>query len=195
MKTIQIPLFPLHTVLFPGGPLPMRVFETRYLDMISNCMKTNTGFGVCMIVEGKEVGKAAKTHVTGTVAIITDWHMGHEGLLGITTNGERRFRIASVQVQPDQLSIAKAELLPEEPEIELPDKYLSLVDLLRKMLENVGHHYEELPRRFGDANWVSFRLAELLPISLDNKQSLLEMDDPLQRLEYLFSTLEGLQIS
>ena len=172
----------------------MRVFETRYLDMISNCMKTNKGFGVCMIREGKEVGKASKTHTVGTIAKITDWHQGHEGLLGITTNGQQRFRIASVQVQANQLSIATAELLPEEPEIELPDKYLSLVDVLRKILEDAGHHYEELPRRYGDANWVSFRLAELLPISLDNKQNLLEMDDPLERLEYLFSTLEGLEI-
>lgn len=173
----------------------MRVFETRYLDMISNCMKTNTGFGVCMIREGKEVGRAATTHSIGTLAHITDWHKGREGLLGITTNGQQRFRIASVQVQADQLSIATAELLPEEPEIELPDQYLSLADVLRKILEHAGNHYEELSRRYGDANWVSFRLAELLPISLENKQTLLEMDDPLQRLEYLFSTLEGLQIS
>jgi Lon protease-like protein len=193
MNTTQIPLFPLHTVLFPGGPLPLRVFEARYLDMISSCMKTDTGFGVSRIREGKEVGEVAAAFETGTLAHITDWHMRHDGLLGVTVHGHRRFRIASVHVEPSQLSIARVELLPEEIEVDLPDEYLPLVDMLRRIIDQV-HQYSELPRRYADATWVSYRLAELLPIGLEKKQLILEMDDPIQRLEYLMHTLEGLQI-
>lgn len=193
MNTIQIPLFPLHTVLFPGGPLPLRVFEARYLDMISGCMKSDSGFGVVQIREGREVGEAALSCETGTLARITDWHMRHDGLLGVTVTGQQRFRIASVKVEPSQLSVARVELLPEEAELELPDEYLPLVDILRKIIDQV-HHYAEMPRKYGDAGWVSYRLAELLPIGMEKKQLILEMDDPLQRLAYLFDTLEGLQI-
>lgn len=193
MNTTQIPLFPLHTVLFPGGPLPLRVFEARYLDMISSCLKGDCGFGVTRIRQGREVGEAAASFETGTLAHIIDWHMRHDGLLGVTVQGHRRFRIASVQVEPSQLAIARVELLPEEVEVELPDRYLPLVDMLRRMLEQV-HQYAGIPPKYADATWVGFRLAELLPISLEKKQLLLEMDEPIQRLDYLLKILEGMQI-
>jgi hypothetical protein len=194
MNTVRLPLFPLHTVLFPGGPLPLRIFEPRYLDMVSACLKTETGFGVVLIREGREVGEAATPHVVGTVAHIVDWHMRHDRLLGITAVGGRRFRIASVQVQPNQLSVAKAELLPEDPPASVPADYLPLVDLLRRLIDQAGHHYTTLPARFGDAGWVGCRLAELLPIGMARKQVLLQLDDPIQRLEQLFELLEGLEI-
>lgn len=194
MNTIQLPLFPLHTVLFPGGPLPLRVFEARYLDMISACMRNNSGFGVCLIIQGKEVGAPATTHPFGTVAYIHDWHMRHDGLLGVTARGERRFKVASVSIEKNQLAVAKAELLAPEPEVELPNRFLPLADILRKLLEHAGHHYEVLPRRFADAGWVSCRLAELLPIGFARQQSYLEMDDPLQRLEALYGLLEGMEV-
>ncbi len=194
MNTVQLPLFPLYTVLFPGGPLPLRIFEPRYLDMISQCLKTDTGFGVVLIREGREVGEAAVPHTVGTVAQIVDWHMRHDGLLGVTAVGGRRFRIASVQVQPNQLSVAKAELLPEDPSDAVPAEYLPLVDLLRRLIDQAGHHYTSLPPRFADAGWVGCRLAELLPLGRARKQMLLQLDDPLQRLAQLFDLLEGLEI-
>lgn len=194
MKTVSIPLFPLHTVLFPGGPLPLRIFEARYVDMVSNCMKTETGFGVSMIQHGREVGEAAVTCSVGTLANIVDWHMRHDGLLGISTIGGRRFRIASVKVLANQLTMAKVEWLPDEPEIELPNEYLQMVDLLRRLIDQAGHHYALLNHRYADASWVSFRLAELLPISMYRKQQFLEMTDPLMRLEHLVEMLEGLEI-
>jgi uncharacterized protein len=194
MKTVSIPLFPLHTVLFPGGPLPLRIFEARYVDMVSNCMKTGTGFGVSMISHGREVGEAAATCTVGTLANIVDWHMRHDGLLGITSIGGKRFRIASVKVLANQLSMAKIEWLPDEPEIGIPDEFLQLVDLLRRLIDQAGHHYAQLVPRYGDASWVSFRLAELLPISMYRKQQFLEMTDPVLRLEQLVEMLEGLEI-
>jgi len=194
MKTIQLPLFPLHTVLFPGGPLPLRIFEARYLDMVSQCLQTDSGFGVCMIHHGKEVGEAAITVEMGVVARIVDWHQRHDGLLGITAIGERRFKVASVRTQANHLAIAKVELMDDDPGMELPDRYLPLVDMLRRLIESAGHHYESLPRRFADASWVSYRLIELLPIEMNQKQLFLEMDDPIARLEQLYNMLEGMQV-
>lgn len=194
MNPLQVPLFPLHTVLFPGGPLPLRVFEPRYLQMISDCLRTDRCFGVCLISDGREVGEAATPHDTGTTARIVDWHQRHDGLLGISARGERRFRILSREVQRNQLTVAKVELLPEDSELEVPEKFLPLTDLLRRMLEQAGHHYADLPRRFGDAAWVGYRLSELLPLNLPSRQYLLEMEDPLARLEQLFGLLEGMEI-
>lgn len=195
MAPVRIPLFPLHTVLFPGGPLPLRVFEPRYLQMIGDCLRSDTCFGVCLISDGREVGEAATPHNTGTTARIVDWHQRHDGLLGITARGERRFRVLAREVQRNQLAVAKVELLPEDDEMEVPAKYVALADLLRRILDQAGHHYADLPRRFGDAAWVGYRLAELLPLSLPRKQYLLEIEDPAARLEQLFGLLEGLEIA
>lgn len=195
MSPLRIPLFPLYTVLFPGGPLPLRVFEPRYLQMIGDCLKSDACFGVCLISAGREVGEAATPYEIGTTARIVDWHQRHDGLLGISARGERRFRVLSSQVQPNQLTVAKVELLPEDAELDVPEKYLPLADLLRRVLEQAGHHYADLPRRFGDAAWVGYRLAELLPLNLPRKQYLLEIEDPVARLEQLFMLLEGIEIA
>lgn len=192
--TIEIPLFPLRTVLFPGGPLPLRIFEARYIDMVGQCMKSEMPFGVCMISHGKEVGEAADTVKTGTLARIIDWHTRHDGLLGITAIGEQRFCIASTHIEANQLIIAKVELLPDEPEIALPDEQLVLSDLLHKLLDQAGHHYSAIPTRYADAAWVGFRLAEVLPIKPKLKIQLLELQDPLLRLQQISKLLEGMRI-
>jgi Lon protease-like protein len=194
MKTVQIPLFPLNTVLFPGGPLPLRIFEARYMDMVSNCLKTESGFGVCLIRDGKEVGEAASTYGMGTIARIVDWHTRHDGLLGISAIGEQRFRIASVKVMSNKLSMARVEVLPDQTIVELPDQYLALVDMLRRLVDHAGHQYAEIETHFADAGWVSYRLAEMLPLRLDLKQHLLEMEDPIDRLEWLFQMLQGMEV-
>ena len=191
---LTIPLFPLHTVLYPGGPLPLRVFEPRYLDMVSTCLRHGTGLGVCLIRSGNETGPAATTYDIGTLSIITYWHMRHDGLLGVTVRGQQRFRIISEQVQPNQLTLATVALLPNEPECNIPAEYLPLADLLRQMIEQIGHHYDGIIKRYGDASWVSCRLAELLPIGLAQKQHLLQLDDPLERLERLGGIIEQLGI-
>ncbi len=193
-EELRIPLFPLHTVLYPGGPLPLRVFEPRYLDMVSTCLRHNTGLGVCLIRSGNETGPAATTYEIGTLSIITYWHMRHDGLLGVTVRGQQRFRILSEQIQPDQLTVATVTLLPNEPECDVPAEYLPLVDLLRQMIDQIGHHYDGITKRYGDASWVSSRLAELLPIGLEQKQHLLQIDDARQRLERLSGIIEHLGI-
>ncbi len=183
MNDQEIPLFPLHTVLFPGGPLPLRIFEARYIDMVSACMKKGTGFGVCLIREGSEVGAAASTHDIGTLALIQDWHQRHDGLLGITVLGEQRFELRSIRVQSNQLCWAKVDMLATELPMAVPERHLALVDVLRRMIEGIGSHYAQLPTRYGDASWVGYRLAELLPLKLSQKQYFLQIDDPVQRLD------------
>ncbi len=173
---MEIPLFPLNTVLFPGGPLPLRIFESRYIDMISRCMKHDSPFGVLLIREGQEVGPAT-THTVGTLATVTDWYQGSDGLLGITAIGTERFRLLDAKREPDGLNIGNVELLPALPSLVLPDTYLALPPILESVMSDLGRLYENLDPRFDDAAWVAHRFVEILPIALEQKQRWLESDD------------------
>ncbi len=182
---IRIPLFPLHNVLFPGGVLPLRVFEPRYLEMVSTCMKEGTGFGIALILSGNEVGEAAKTYEVGSHVRIIDWTLRDDGLLGITVQSAGRFRILSSEVRPNQLIHAEVEMLEEPQASTFPQEYRAAIDLLRDIIAKVGGHYADIPPNYDDPLWVSGRLAELLPIELIQKRHLLQMGDPPQRLERL----------
>jgi Lon protease-like protein len=195
MNEQEIPLFPLHTVLFPGGALPLRIFEARYLDMISNCMKQGTGFGVSLILEGSEVGEAALTYDIGTLAEIDYWHMRKDGILGVTIRGKEKFRILSRDIQPNQLTIAKVSYFPSEAEKPIPEKYASLAEILRHIIDQLGYPYIKLPRDYENASWVSARLAELLPLELEQKQLCLHLTDPIQRLNHLSMLVKDLGLS
>ncbi len=194
MAELKIPLFPLNSVLFPEGPLPLRIFEPRYLDMVSTCLRNDAGFGICLIESGAEVGPAAQTYEVGTLSKIVDWHQRHDGILGITVVGLQRFRILSRSVRPDQLSMAMVELLPNENATELPEEYIPMADFLRQLVRQVPHHFTELPVRYSDATWVGCRLTELLPIPLEQKQYFLQLNEPIQRLERLRRLMDSLDI-
>jgi Lon protease-like protein len=187
--TQTIPLFPLYTVLFPGGPLRLRIFEPRYLDMISRCMRESSPFGVALIVDGKEVGPA-KTVALGTTARILDFERMNDGLLGISARGEQRFRIQSVSVQADGLNLAEVEMLGERS-AEVPEDLAGLSELIGQLYPRVSLLYDEVVPRLDDAGWVSARLAELLPIELSVRQVCLEQDDPVERLRYLASLIKA----
>jgi Lon protease-like protein len=182
---MRLPLFPLNNVLFPGGVLPLRIFEPRYLEMISTCMKEDSGFGIALILSGSEVGEAAKTYDIGSYARIIDWTLRDDGLLGISVQSEGRLRILATEVRPNQLIYADVELLEEQHPQTIPQQCRVAVDLLRDIIAKVGGHYADLEPHYDDPLWVSGRLAELLPVELLQKQRLLQMDDPLQRLERL----------
>ena len=182
LNVMQIPLFPLNTVLFPGGPLPLRVFESRYLDMISRCMKSDSPFGVLLIQVGREAGPAT-TNNTGPLAKITDWYQGSDGLLGITALGTERFQLLTAERQDDGLNVGEAELLPDVTSMVLPDQYRSLPNILEGVLNDLGRLYENLERRFDDAAWIAYRFAEILPIDLEQKQAFLESNDVLAFLK------------
>lgn len=189
---MEIPLFPLRTVLFPGGPLPLRIFESRYIDMISECMKKDSPFGVVLIREAPELGQET-IHDVGTLANITDWYQGSDGLLGVTAAGGQRFRVLSSHQQADGLKIGKIEVIAPEPDMALPDEFASLRKILESVLDDLGRLYETLERRFDDAVWVTYRLIEVLPIDLDQKQQFLESSDTLARLELINELLNSVR--
>lgn len=190
MSDLEIPLFTLRAVLFPGGLLPLRIFEARYLDMVSRCMKQDSGFGICLIRAGQETGPAASVHPVGTLAKINDWQKREDGLLGVTARGLQRFTIVAQRVEANQLLTATARLLPPEPDAELPTLYLSLANLLCQTLDQLGPPYTNMARHYASASWVSSRLTELLPLTPSFKQELLQLNDPLQRLKRLSAVVK-----
>ncbi len=187
---MKVPLFPLRTVLYPGGPLPLRIYEPRYLDMISDCLKRDVPFGVLRIKSGCEVGPAT-TYEVGTLARIIDWYQGSDGLLGVTAIGEQRFRLKSAHRQPDGLNIGDIELLEAEGHFLLPEEYKPLAHILAGVLDDLGRLYESLDRQYDDAGWVGYRFAEILPISPEQKQSCLEANDAMQRLHLVREVLDS----
>jgi hypothetical protein len=186
-----IPLFPLHTVLFPGGPLPLRIFETRYTDMVRRCTREQQPFGVVLIEEGDEAGEVATTATVGCSARIADFYTLQDGLLGISCVGERKFSVLRVWREPDGLNMAEVSWLAIEPEMPLPADYAQLGQTVRGAVEDLAAHYEHVDKKFDDAAWVGARLTELLPLALPDKQALLELGDPLQRLAALMGVVEA----
>ena len=185
-QTAEIALFPLNAVLYPGGPLPLRIFEPRYVDMVRRCMREDTPFGVVLILAGPEAGGAIEsTAPVGTSARIVDFYPLQDGLLGIYCLGGRKFRLLRRWQQSDGLNLGEVLWLPDEPALELPAEYRHLGRLMSKILPELGELYEAVEKRVEDAAWVGYRLAEILPVSLTDKQEWLELDDPLERLAIL----------
>ena len=188
--SVELPIFPLNAVLFPGGVLPLRVFEARYVDMTRDCMKSGKPFGVALIREGGEVGAPAIPEAVGTTAAIADWDMQQLGVLNLSTVGQNRFRIASSAVAANGLITARVEIIAEPPSCEVPAENRVCVTLLRAIASQVGDKHLPPPHHFGDAAWVGYRLSEFLPIPLAAKQRLLELDDSVSRLQILTKYLE-----
>ena len=182
-----IALFPLHTVLFPGGPLPLRIFETRYTDMVRRCMREQQPFGVVLIQEGDEAGPVATTATVGCSARIVDFYTLKDGFLGISCVGDRKFRVLRVWRAPDGLNMGEVTWLEAEPAHALPEEYERLGDTVRRAVDELAQQYQHVEKHFDDAAWVGARLTELLPIELNDKQVLLELDDPIARLDALLA--------
>lgn len=192
--SVVLPLFPLNTVLFPGGPLRLRIFEPRYLDMVSRCMRESSNFGVALITEGREAGGTARTTLIGTTARIVDFERLDDGLLGITARGEKKFSIIDVRTQGDGLNIADVHLLPDEPRMQIPEDLGILAELLKQAFVQVGDAYGGEPPLFESASWVGMRLAEMLPLPMPEKQQCLEMDNAVERLRLLRERLDIRQV-
>jgi Lon protease-like protein len=188
---LNIPIFPLNAVLFPGGLLPLRVFEARYMDMTRDCLKRETPFGVCLIREGAEVGAPAIPEGIGCLATILEWDMQQQGILNIKTRGGQRFRILERRTGAQGLTSADIELIPPETSAAVPDEFSSCARLLEMVVVDQGKPIFAEPHAFDDASWVGYRLAEILPVPLVAKQKLLELNDSLGRLSILQRFLEG----
>ena len=188
-ERLEIPLFPLNAVLFPGGVLALKIFEQRYLDMGAACLKDKTPFGVCLIARGKEVGETAVPHTIGTLAHIDRGDMPQLGILMLDVHGGRRFRIVTQSTQADGLLRAEVELIDEPPKQAVPEAQQALLPLLKKIASDLGPEKMPEPHDFDDAAWVGYRLTEIVPVQSLAKQKLLELDDPVSRLEILFTYL------
>ena len=186
---MNIALFPLNTVLFPEGELKLRIFEPRYVDMVSECLRTNSGFGVCLISDGKAAGQSVEFFKMGTYARIIDWNQLPEGLLGITIQGERRFKVVEAGLKKDNLHIGEIIWLDDDDDL-MPVSYRGFSDLLKEIANHYKLPFAGESDRFDEANWVSERLSELLPFELSAKQELLEMDSAFSRFDYIQALLE-----
>ena len=195
---MQLPLFPLNTVLFPGGVLPLRVFEARYMDMVRQCMKSSAPFGVVLITKGGEVGAPAATESVGTVARIAAWDMPQLGLLHLRAIGGDRFRIEHTEVQPDGLQVARVEPIAPDEDLPLDEQYRPCAELLQRVIDDVSSRHAddgddtqepigqipfESPYRFDSSVWVGNRLCEFMPIPLRARQKLMELQDATSRLQ------------
>lgn len=188
-ESFEIPLFPLKTVLFPGGKLSLKVFEPRYMEMVSACLRDKKPFGVCLIRDGEQTGKPALHADTGCVAEITEWDMQQLGVLNIQVLGLQRFHIEDAHIEPNGLIVARAVHIASEPPQLLPAGHKACATLLRRLIEHLGVERFMPPLNYDDAVWVSYRLAELLPLKLSVRQNMLEMNDSQVRIEILHSFL------
>ncbi|MDH5370657.1 MAG: LON peptidase substrate-binding domain-containing protein [Gammaproteobacteria bacterium] len=172
----------------------MRIFEARYLDMISDCMKTEGKIGVVLIEEGKEAGTAAKVQEFGTTSFISYWHKRNDGMLGITLTGEDRFRILKTEVQVNQLTVAEIELLPKISLAESQYNTEKLINLLKQIIAQLEPPYTTMKKYYDDLDWISGRLIELLPLKLKDKQTMLIMDSVSERINYLYPLLVSMEM-
>jgi len=191
---IDIPLFPLPTVLFPGGYLPLRIFEQRYIDMVRECSSRGGCFGVCLI-NNSESAEHPATHLrVGTTAEICDFSTLDDGLLGIACQGRDRFVIQNTRMRDNGLLMAQVNILSDAGVIDVPEEYSVLSLIAGRFMEQVGTSYPTFkPSDLQDAGWVAYRLSELLPLENDERQSLLQITDPLERLQVLIEVLPRFQ--
>jgi Lon protease-like protein len=185
-KRESVPIFPLTTVLYPGTLLPLRIFEVRYMDMAKSCLKTGEPFGICLIREGVEVGTPAVPEPVGCLARIAEADMDEVGILKVKAEGLERFRILSTDTTKQGLIVGDIERLgTEEDAIGENEGLAESAEFLRKAIIGIGEARFGAPFLFDDASWVSFRLAEILPLRNDVKQKLLELRDASVRLAIL----------
>jgi Lon protease-like protein len=185
-----LPLFTLNTVVFPGGRLPLRIFEQRYLQMVKQAIADNTPFGICAIREGSETGTPAVPYTVGTRVHVTDWDMPQTGILHIDTHAQERFVIRGTHTEPSGLLIGTVEAVSAEPAAAIPDELELAVEILRQIIDEYGDTHFAEPHELGNAVWVGHRLSEVLPLKLSVRQNLLEMNDSIMRLRILTEFLK-----
>ena len=188
-KRETIPIFPLGTVLFPGSVLPLRIFEVRYMDMARACLKNGSAFGICLIREGEEVGAPAVPEPVGCMARIGECDVEELGILKVKAEGLERFRIVSREVGKSGLIVGEVEELGPEPAVGDTPGLADSAQFLRKVIAGIGTNRFTGTANFDDATWVSFRLAEILPLRADVKQKLLELTDAALRVAILHTFL------
>jgi len=186
----DISLFPLRVVLFPGGKLELQIFEQRYIDLVSTCLKSNTGFGICLLKQGEEVtrpGTQQTIHRTGTYAKIVDWDLLENGLLGITVEGSAKFRIEDCWEGSGSLLRASVSFSAKDSvgndTIPVDEKFTALADLLQNLESHPLVEQKNMTIDYNNLWDLGWRLSELIPLDAESRQQLLELDDPWERIE------------
>jgi len=188
LQSSSLPLFPLKTVLVPGASLALRVFEPRYLDLVRECGRNGSSFGVCLLLDGAETGIPTSTAAVGTEAVIEDFSTGDDGLLALRVRGGRRFQARRTRVRDNGLIVATVDWRDADVDDELRPEHAVLGQVLRHILEQLGgEHAQVAATRLDDAAWVGWRLVELLPLADQQRQALLQEDDPHIRLDELLA--------
>jgi uncharacterized protein len=207
---MRLPLFPLSTVLFPGGVLPLRIFEARYMDMARDCLRDELSFGVCMLTDPKasESSRNASIAEVGCSATIGAWDMRQLGLLHVRAIGGQRFRILESRTERNGLKVAEVDWIEEDTDAPIAPEHAPCVDLLRRVFDDLRAQVAERRRELVDdddvlnrppfeepfnlesSSWVSNRLCEVLPVPLKAKQKLMELDDGRARLEIVHTYLK-----
>ncbi len=187
---MTVPLFPLNTVLFPGGILPLKIFEARYLDLVSECLRTDKEFGICLISSGDEVAGSAKCYEIGTMAKIIDWDKRDDGLLEIVVEGGQRFRLLNKRERANYLAEGDVLLIEDDDCEEIPVQYQLLSDLLCQIAQKFELSYQSEHELYENAAWVGYRLSEVLPLESDERQALLEIDNVMNRLQHIQDAIE-----
>lgn len=183
-----LPLFPLHAVLLPGASIKLRVFERRYLDLVRECGRTDSGFGVCLILDGSETGAPAVPAAFGTEARIVDFDVGADGVLVLSLRGARRFHVLRSRVRDNGLVVGDVEWREADGDDELRPQHALLATVLDSILDQAAAVYPlAAPRQLDQAAWVGWRMAELLPLDERQRLSLLQEDDPHARLDQLLA--------
>ncbi len=190
---MNLPLFPLNSVIFPDGVLPLRIFEPRYLDMVKECVRNQSEFAICLIKDGSETGVPAKVRTIGTACQIVDWETLPDGLLGVTAQGVKRVEIKQTEVRSNQLLVGDIDYLSEFDDELLPAKFDEWAHLISVIIGELGKPFDEQSQELNSARWVGARLTEYLPFELDQKQRILEIDHPLIRLEHLQDVLRDIE--
>lgn len=194
MREDELPLFPLHSVLFPGGELRLRIVEPRHSDLIRWCAREARPFGACLLLEGEPAGTPASPAAVGTSARIADFYTLPDGMLGIAASGEQPFRVRRTKVRDNGLIVAEIDALPAAPSQPVRPEHGLLVVLLDRLLEQAGGPHANAPLPcFDQADWVGWRLAELLPLSAPDRQRLLQCTDQHERLDRIVRQLPELQ--
>jgi uncharacterized protein len=193
----SLTIFPLSTVLFPQGVLPLRIFEARYVDMVSECMRHDQPFGICRILDGRESGQPAEHELLGCSTRIVNFDSEQSGILSIRTIGDRRFKVLDEIVDNKGLIRAEVEWLDIEADHAIPAEMSRCISVVEQVIEELVKTEDdpmkkvlEPPFLLSSASWVSNRLCEILPFAISSKQAMLELEDPLQRLAIVNQVLQ-----
>ncbi len=197
----ELAIFPLETVLFPEGVLTLRVFEARYLDLVSECTAADTPFGVCLLTQGSEIEPGAQHEAVGCTARIVDFDVEESGLLNVRARGGQRFRVLERRLRQDGLVRADIEMIDPDDEVPVPTEHADCETLVRRLVDDlVAREADPMrrmiaePYRFDSASWVGNRICEFLPIAPRARQKLMELDDAVTRLSLIHQYLHQQQV-